>query len=108
MLQKLLKPFLKKIPKLVKDKALPGILKKAENYRDSIELERGEVTVMGIIFLDKGKCFVAPCTMRVSDNGKLGVSRKLQEYDLGDLVNLLVGNLENADLSNILTELENE
>jgi len=108
MLQALLKPFLKKIPKLVKDKALPGILKKAENYRDSIELEPGEIAVMGLVFLENGKCYIAPCTMRVSDNGKLGVSRNLQKYDLGDLVNLLVGNLENADLSNILTELENE
>jgi len=108
MLVKILQKKL--IPKLAKaiKPGLIGLIEKAEDYRNSIELKPGEVTVMALVFLDKDKCYIAPCAMRMSDNGKLGVSRKLQQYNLEDLADLLIKNMDKVDLSTLLTDTDNE
>ena len=100
----------KLMPKLIAKikPGLLGVIASAKEYTDTIKLEPGEVTAMGLVFLDEGKAYISLCTMRKSDNGKLGVSRKLQQYDLDDVANLVIVKLGQMDMSELLTKLENE
>jgi len=108
MLGKILqKKLMPKLAKVIKPKLLE-LIPQIKNYRDSIELEAPEVVVVGLIYLDKGKCYISPCAMRVSERGKLEVSRQLQKYDVEDLADLLTQNMDKVDLSTILTDTEDE
>jgi len=100
----------KLMPKLA-EKIKPGLFRLIpiiKDYRDSLQLEEGEVTVMGLIYLDKGKCYISSCAMRISDNGKVGVSRQLHKYDFEDLADLLIKNMDKVDFSTILTDIDDE
>ena len=108
---KIKKSIAKKLMPKIASAIKPGLLtllEKAEEYRDSIKLEPGEVTVVGIIFLEKGKGYLSPCVMRVSERNRLEVSRNLQKIDFDDLADLLIKNMDKVDFSNILTDIDDE
>ncbi len=93
MLSIILKKFVPKIKP-----ALQKLIAQGKEIQQSIELEKGEVTVVGLITIENDKCHVLPCTVRVAENGKLQVSRVLHKYDVEELVELLISNIGKTDL----------
>jgi hypothetical protein len=77
---------------------LEKLIEKGKEYKASVQLEQGEVTVVGIVIIEGDKCVISPCAMRMSERGKLEVSRSLHHFNAAELADLLIKNIGEADL----------
>ncbi|GHU85372.1 hypothetical protein FACS1894153_0450 [Bacteroidia bacterium] len=80
--------------------ALQQITTNLKTYKDSIELESGEITVAGIILLENNKLKISICTMKKGIT-KMEVARHLKCWDVEELADILTKNIEKLDLSKI-------
>ena len=81
---------------------LQTLAQKAKDYRDSIELDEGELLVAGLLLIEGDTLVFRSCTMRAPQGQKLAVGRVLHQFTADELADLLLKNLDKADLSKIM------
>jgi hypothetical protein len=99
MLEKIAKKFVKQNLKPFLNTLVSGLKK----YKNSINLENDEKSAVGLITFKNDEIYIYVCTAKQVDD-QLQTVRQINKWSLSELSSLLENNLDNLDLSELITK----